>query len=667
MTANGLLTPPAAPGRRPAFEGHPTYRATPMVVVGLDAAGAAAAAAFRRDFARLPRGARRPVGVAVLDEGRPALEAAMGEALAGLPLDARRRIGMQFEAVLVSGPGPTAVRVRELLHDWAGHSHWPLRVTWLLDVSALCRPWDAAEGPAGTWQALAGELSELERGPARPGLSWNGAYLVGSGNRFGYVAEEGFAPAHLARLLTALAASDLPDWLQALPTFCDGGTWAGEGAGVPRVSAIGVSALWHPPPPWREQAVAVQAYRRALDYASDRRLGQPVTLTRWLAAEVDHAGRLAALEGQLLGRLLRYREVPCADLREQCRELVTRATDREAKCLGPLREAVDQAGNALLTRLERAVAAAGQELVLRGGAAAFMDTLAGLAGRLAAVRDSARHHQAGVQELLRIDGRLLTELLAATGGRRLGLGQPRPVFFPLRWLQSWRRRRWLARTSQALFRVLRAELQGEIDAMLLRFCERAGQLLRRQRADLRRFRCDLDAAGRAWREEARRAFLPPLPTDVAGVAFAVFERWVVARLGPVAEPPAEPLAAGPPWQEWDRARLTGALGARAAEDAAARRARFDRGTDACRPLPDAAQLTALARLSQPLVPVSCPAYDSHPQHVFQRWLVPAGEAQRWQTVALPGGAAPAPCGLPWPAAVTVYRDLPLAALAREDL
>jgi hypothetical protein len=675
MNANGHATlashRPPLPGTRRAAESNSTYRATPMVVVALDARGAAAAAAFQEEFLRLSLATPRPIGVAVLEEAPPArawpaLEAALAEAVAGLPLDARRRIGMHWEAVLVCGPGPMAARVRGLLHHWAAHSPWPLRATWLLDVSALCRPWDDGNGRARAWEDVARDLRDLEHGLEQPGLGWNGAYLVGSGNRFGFVAEETFAPRYLACLLTALAASDLPDWLQALPTFCAGGAWAGEGAGVLRVSAIGVSALWHPPPPWRGQAVAVQAHRRALAYASDRRLGNPVVLHRWLAAHVDHAGQLAALEARLLGRLLHYQEVPDTDPGVQCRELLARVTERQSRCLGPLGEEVERHGSALLAQLERALDAAGQELVLRGGIATFADTLAGLAGRLAAVRQVAARHQAGVQELLRVDGRLLAELLAAANARRIGLGQPRPAFFLLRWLQNWRRRRWLTRTVQALFRVLRGEMQIQIDAMLLRFCERAGDLLRYLGEDLRRFGADLEAAGQEWQEEARLAFVPPLPTDVAAVPFAAFERWVVERLGPVAEPPAEPLAAGASWREWDRERLKAALRAGAAEDVARLRARFERGTEACRPVADAAQLTALARLSQPLVPVIGPAYDAHPQHVFQRWMVPEEEGGRWRAVSLPGGEAVVSCGLPWPTAITVYRDLPLTALARDQ-
>jgi hypothetical protein len=677
MNANGLPTsalphPHSAPGRYRAAEGNPSYRATPMVLVALDPHGAAAAAAFRREFAALSRTTRRPVGVAVLDDPSPgsawpALEAALADGLAGLPLDPGRRIGMHWEIVFVSGPGPMAAGVQALLQHCAAQSRWPIRATWLLDVSSLCRPWDSSDGRGGAWEGVARELRELEHGLEQPGLAWNGAYLVGSGNRFGYVAEDRFPCLYLARLLTALAASDLPDWLQALPTFCDGGTWAGEGAGVLRVSAIGVSALWHPPPPWREQAVAVQAHRRALAYASDRRLGNPVALNRWLAAHVDHAGQLSALEARLLGQLLRYPEVQDADPAEQCRELVAKVTERQTRCVEPLREAVEQHGAALLAQLERALDAAGQELVLRGGTASFGDTLAGLAGRLAAVREAATRHQAGVLELLRIDGQLLAELLAAANGGRIGLGQPRPAFFLLRWLQNWRRRRWRARTAQALFRVLRGEVRREIDAMLLSFCERAGNLLCRLRADLRRFRADLEAAGRAWREEARRSFLPPLPTDVAGVPFAAVERWVEQLFGPVAEPPPAPLAEGPPWREWDRERLKQALHARADEDAVARRGKFNGGTEACRAVADAAQLTALARLSQPLVPVTGSAYDAHPQHVFQRWLVPEGEGERGGMVASPGNEAPIPCGVRYPTAITVYRDLPLAAVGQDTL
>ena len=86
--------------------------------------------------------------------------------------------------------------------------------------------------------------------------------------------------------------------------------------------------------------------------------------------------------------------------------------------------------------------------------------------------------------LLRIDGRILADLLAQVNGRSIGLGQPRPTFAPLRWLQNWKRRRWLARTSRALFRVMHYEVQRDIDAMLLCFCDHGGALLRSLRADL---------------------------------------------------------------------------------------------------------------------------------------------------------------------------------------
>lgn len=643
-----------------------------MIVVGLDGCGAAAAQALRHEYAALSSAMRRPVGIATLPDNTPSaawpmLETAMADALAGLPLDACRRIGMHWEVVLVTGLETTAAQVKALMHHWASRSHWPLRATLLIDGSTRCRPWDSAGRTAGSWEGIVGALRELDRSVEEIGFKWNGAYFVGSGNRFGCVTEESFACLYLVRLLTVLAASDLTDWLHTLPTFCDAGTWVDQGTDVVRVSAIGVSSFWHPPLPWREQALAVQAHRRAQAYASDRRLGNLVTFNRWLTAHVEHTQQLTALEGRLLGPLSRYLEMKDAERGEQCRELVAKATERQANCIEPLRPTIEQAGVTLFEQLEQGLRRIGQELVLRGGTAAFADMLACLEGRLAVLRDAAARHQAGVQDLLRIDGRLLAELLAEANGSAIGLGQPRPLFFLLRWLQCWRRRRWLARTTQVLFHVLRGEVLQEVDAMLLRFCERATNLLRRHRADLRRFCADLDAVGRQWREEARLSFKPPVPTDVAGMHFAAVERWVEGLFGPVAEPPAEALAEGPHWQEWDRGHLAKALRARAEEDAAPQRGRFDEGIEACGQAADAEQLTALARLSAPLVPVTCWGYDSHPQHVFQRWLVPAEDNGLWPEVELPSGGEPVPCGLPWPTAITVFRDLPLAALANGHL
>jgi hypothetical protein len=197
---------------------------------------------------------------------------------------------------------------------------------------------------------------------------------------------------------------------------------------------------------------------------------------------------------------------------------------------------------------------------------------------------------------------------------------------------------------------------------------RAGDLLRRERANLRRFRSELDAAGREWRDQAQRSFTPPVPTDVAGVDFAAVQRWVADLFGPVAEPPLEPLGEdGPNWQEWDGNRLKNALRIRAEEDATPHRERFEEAREACTRLPDEVQRTALARLSQPLVPVACWVYDAHPWHVFQRWLVPTKAHQRWRAASLPGGEVSHPCDLPWPTTITVYRDLPLAALASSNL
>src|SRR5262249_33736000 len=160
---------------------------------------------------------------------------------------------------------------------------------------------------------------------------------------------------------------------------------------------------------------------------------------------------------------------------------------------------------------------------------------------------------------------------------------------------------------------------------------------RRQHADLLRFRTGLEAAGQELLEEARRTFAPPLPTDVAGESFPVVQRWVEGLLGPVLEPPTKPLAdGGIPWQEWDGPRFQSALRGRAEEDAAPYQSRLNDAAPR-EQVADPTQLTALARRSQPLVPVTCWAYDSHPQHVFQRWLVPQEMQEHWSTVSLPGG------------------------------
>jgi hypothetical protein len=176
-------------------------------------------------------------------------------------------------------------------------------------------------------------------------------------------------------------------------------------------------------------------------------------------------------------------------------------------------------------------------------------------------------------------------------------------------------------------------------------------------------RAHLEGAGRELLDEARRSFVPPLASDVAGVPFAAVRRWVEDLFGPVPDPPAQPLGAAPVWHEWDRERFKIALRARAGEDSAAYPSQLDEGGEVCRPVADASQLTALGRLSHPLVLIPCWAYDAHPQHVFQRWLIPAGDQDRWRAAPLPEGEAAFPCGIPWPTAVTVYRDLPVAALA----
>jgi len=189
-------------------------------------------------------------------------------------------------------------------------------------------------------------------------------------------------------------------------------------------------------------------------------------------------------------------------------------------------------------------------------------------------------------------------------------------------------------------------------------------LLSRQRDDLLRFRADLDSAGREWRVEAQHRFQPATPTDLAGVRFAAVEQWVEELVGPVAEPPDKPLANGPHWQEWDRGRMKEALRAHAVEDVAPFRPGIAQGMKVDEPVVDEARLTALARLSQPLVPVNGWAYDSQPQHVFQRWVVPTDTSDPWREVVLPSGEAACPCDVAWPTVVTVYRDLPLAVLAR---
>ena len=265
--------------------------------------------------------------------------------------------------------------------------------------------------------------------------------------------------------------------------------------------------------------------------------------------------------------------------------------------------------------------------------------------------------------LLRIDGRILADLLAQVNGRSIGLGQPRPTFAPLRWLQNWKRRRWLARTSRALFRVMHYEVQRDIDAMLLCFCDHGGALLRSLRADLRIYRAKLETAARQWRSAARSGFTPLVPTDVAGVRFADIERSVENTCGPVMERRNETLAEQPPsWQQWDDGRLKAALWADAEKDMRQHWEKCTEALEACSHVPDLAERIALARLSQPLLPVTCWAYDAHLQHVFQRWLVPEHAHQRWRATPLPGGQSAEPCNVPWPMVITVYRDLPLESL-----
>ena len=367
-----------------------SYQATPMIFLALDTAGAAALDFFRRESAALQPATCRPFSIAVIDATSSTtawqvFETAMADALAGMPIDARRRIGMGWEVILVSTPGPKATEIKPLLDHWAVLNQWPIRVTWLLDVAAQCRPWDSAK-TADSWEALALDLRQLEYGIEGPRIVWNGTYLVGSGNRFGYATGKHFSSLYLVRLLVAFVASDLAGWLSGLPTF-NGGDMRPAGSVEPvRLSAIGVSAFWHPALPWSKQVIAIQAARRARAHASQRRRGHPVTVTRWLRIHVDHEQQLTALEGRSLGHLLRYVELAEGNPEAQCREMVARVTDRAAKCQAPLKPTIEQKGATLLAQLQGWLTKAGQELMLCGSTEEFAHVLACLEPHLAALR-----------------------------------------------------------------------------------------------------------------------------------------------------------------------------------------------------------------------------------------------------------------------------------------
>jgi hypothetical protein len=114
---------------------------------------------------------------------------------------------------------------------------------------------------------------------------------------------------------------------------------------------------------------------------------------------------------------------------------LTKVAWSEANCVAPLRPLIGRVGQALFAQMGRGLRAVGQELRLRGGIAAFADTLACLEGRLSALGETTARHQAEVQDLLRVDGRLLADLLASATGSAIGLGHPRSTV-------TCRSRRW---------------------------------------------------------------------------------------------------------------------------------------------------------------------------------------------------------------------------------
>jgi hypothetical protein len=388
----------------------------------------------------------------------------------------------------------------------------------------------------------------------------------------------------------------MADWLSSLPTF-SAGDWTGEARAF-RVSAVGILAWF--PRPWREQAIALRAHRLAKAYASARRLGNPPGFDRWLASHIDHAHQVAALEDHLLGHLVRYLELKDGDPAEQCREMLGKVTERAARCVAPLRPILVGHAERLLAQLEQQLGSVGQELVLGGGIAGFADTLAGVEGRLAALRDGAARHQAATQDLLRIDGRLLADLLAAA----IGCGPPRPSFFLFDWFRQWRRRRWLARTSQAVFRVLRGEVRQEVNATLVWFSERAGaaSATARQPGDS----TPTWTLPAEWREEAAAG------SSAAAVrrrrALSALERAVDDLFGPLAPVRPNRSRKGLPGRN-GTAPGSAALHTRAAEDLASHRFEFSRAMVSGRQVAGDARLTTLSRLSQPLVPVTCWAYE----------------------------------------------------------
>lgn len=634
-----------------------TAGTTPLVILLFGSAMEGVGGALRVALSQLPEAPGRPLWIQLVEDGHGVedfwsrLQPGLARCLKGLPLDPSRRISMSWEVVAVGGADLRAERASELLGAWARCSSWPLRCTLVVEAADILCP---IHHPAVSLEQLAAELRRLEDEPGAASVTWGGAYLVGGGNRFGFVSHQGFRDRYLARLLTLFAAGDLAGWLCSLPT---------ESEGTPRprglrLSAIGLGSLWRPTLPWTEQAAQVQARRLADAHQSPRRLGHAHPLGRWLTHRLDHSLHQQTLRGRLTSALLCYLQPGQGRLLIRCLGLTTKVQERDPRCLAPLRPILQKESDRLLAELDGQLEAAGQDLVLGGGSGAFADLLAGLAGHLAALRQTAQRHQADLRELLRVDERLLNELLTAAASPPVDLGQPRPAFFALRWWQAWKRYRWLRRTTRALLRVLQGEVAVEIDAALLHFCEQAELRVRRCREALGRFRAELHGAGVRSEQSAGRAFQPELATDVASVSFADFRRQVEDALGPVSDPFVPRLTEGlspaeqaPPWHGWDLARIEEALLGLARRDVSTA-ALQGIGSEAPGP-PRREQLTALSRLSQPLVPVTPWAFDASGHHVFQRWFVPEGQEAPVEAVR---------AGVPWLSVVTVYRELPLGAV-----
>ena len=670
------------------------YRSTPVLVVPFGPTAKQTAAAFTSTLTAV-EGEHRPyvlvpLSGSLLNCSEDAcseavwsqIELAAIECAAHLSLNPGRRVGMMWDLVLIGRHDFKPREIAALLRGWACRSRWPSRVTLFIDASDICRPWSSPPSESqdehlseAMWSDVFGRLRLLESVEFDSWIRWNGAYLIGSVNRFGFVAAQENSALYRAHLATLCITSDLLGWLASLPNGDISDHWSSGSSSEERFSAIGFSHIWHPRSPWTEQATLVQAHRMAGQYGCLEKLGTDPGFDRWIRSTFDHAGHSARLKTRHIAGAACRLQPNQGNLLLACQRMLAMAKRRD-DFLQPIREQLQQHAKAVVDELARRLDALGKDLVLGGGISAYADYLGCLEGQLQAFKRDSQMHKANTVDHLRLADRRLGDLMSPANRHRACLHKPPGGFFLSRWWTLWRRKRWLGRLTYALDRCLELDLAEQIDSVLADIACWAAERIRYHRDALERFRAALQKAATRLIDKARQSFQPPIPTALSGVDFEAAANWIEGLFPAPCRTPLESLAdvlvgiedaPVPPWHRWDDRLIEKSLRELAERQVNAFRERLEDPT--C--VPDLSRLDSrdheyqatLFRLSHPLIPVTTWSYDSIPQCVFHRVMLPGNYKDQWHTASLPSRTIATTDEVPWPTVVTVYRDVPVTAVA----